>query len=146
MRGFNFYTSVNDNLELGHRTVHQYLYFDRLMHESNPNDPSATAHLLFKKRCENIRRSMLKYRKKRRRDRSEGVHETLVEEKYKHGADVVRYAAMWFDGKTFQQLTVDRNRCSDYEAWKRGHLPKSKRGAEVSFNTKGRTLVASGVY
>ncbi len=127
--GFGFDLSVNDNLAVGHATVAEYLSFDEGRMLSNPCDLMAMPRLLISEECPNIIRAVENYAFKIGNKVGDSVTER-VNQKYKDGADLVRYLCMWHAGRTFAEMRDgDKAECSDYVKWQRGRTPNIYRDA-----------------
>jgi len=141
--GFNFWLDVNDNIEVGHNKVMEYLYFDRMRYDMNPNDLYAMPHLYFLNRCVNIRKAISRYGFKTRRDPEAPISEN-INPKYSEGATIARYLVMWHISHAFQSLRFDVAQKSDYDRIRKGRIPKRYRyGDDMAFNAKGRKVISS---
>ena len=144
--GFRFNLNVIDDLELGHRKVSEYLYFDEAMRKTDPNDPLAMPRVYFTANCENLNRGMQKYSRKQSRSREASVNVTL-DETFKHPCDLVRYAVMWHTNHSFQSIRPDRVLPSDYDKIRNGRTPKSRRNIAASGRRKhGTREILVGSY
>lgn len=144
--GFRFWLGVDDNLDSGHRCVSEYLYYDQVRFELDPNDMLAIPHMLFAKRCVNIRRAVQRYGFKQKRDPELPTSENL-DKKFKEGADIIRYLAKWHQTHSYATIKNKSQGPTDYELVRQGRLPKHRRTSGYDFNPKGRRVLSdSGVY
>lgn len=130
--GFRFYTEVDDDMDTGYRLIHEQLHYDRLRWEMNPNDPSSLPNLIFLERCQNIRLAMVRHKRKGKRDIDAPLSEK-VEEKYKEGADVVRYLCKYHQNHRFESLRQDVNKKTDMDAIRAGRTPGFVQGVTKRF-------------
>jgi hypothetical protein len=122
-RGFTFITTVSDDIDLGHRKVSEYLYFDRARHIINNNDPLGIPHILIAERGENINRALSRYSMKSVRDPTVAISEK-INQKFKDAADVVRYLCMWHAGHPYHGLKTRLHSESDYWVMAQGRTSK----------------------
>jgi len=138
--GYDFDLSVNDNLTVGHEKVSEYLYCDEMRLTANPNDIMALPRLFICRRCVNVARAVENYAMKKGRKVGASVTEN-VNQKFKDGADVVRYLIMWHSGNLFASVSATgRNLLSDYEKFCNGRKPKAYRYSNDELNMKGRRV------
>jgi phage terminase large subunit-like protein len=119
--GFKFVTTVNDDLEYGHRIVEEMLYYDEMLYQQNPGDPLARPKLLFTEKCPNLSRHTHRYGWK---VNQAGSMTNRVSPRFKGGADLVRYACV--AARSILQNRVDdggKKNLSDSERVKRGRNP-----------------------
>jgi len=138
--GFDFNTTINDSLEYGHRTVESFLYYNHEIRAANTSDPAGWPRLRFFRRCNNLVRAITRYSWKEKRDPTQALSEQ-VNQKYKDGADVVRYACVSFD--SFRYSTIGRHgretAQSDSERVKAARNPRMSKNRRERI--KGRYIV-----
>jgi hypothetical protein len=137
LRGFNFDVKVNDSLDLGYRELNRLFYYDRARRSIDKHDPSAIPLFLSLERCVNVWRSWLKHGWKEKRDPNAAMSEQ-VEEKFKHGIDICRYAAMYVGKRSFDEMRIDATRTTDYDRVCRSRVPTGS----VSTNPWKKTVGA----
>jgi hypothetical protein len=137
--GYQFNLNVCDDLAMGHAKTNEYLYCDDMRLAANPNDVAALPRLFVVKKCVNVIRALENYAFKKGRRRGASVTEN-VNEKYKDGADVVRYLTMWHSGNAFSSVSDKVIKSSDYKRFCEGRIPKVYR--KPQFAVKGRRGVA----
>jgi len=140
--GFDFNTDVVDNVEVGHANVSEYLYFDEGRLAANKDDPSALPRLTIHSRCVNIIRALENYAFKRGRRVDSTVTEN-INQKFKDGADIVRYLVMWHGRNTYEKCN-DKAKVtsSDYTKYCKGRQPAMYRDALFGVNFKKRGAIA----
>jgi len=126
--GFDFDLSVSDNLAVGHATVAEYLSFNEERLLANPSDTYAIPRLFIHKSCQNVARAVENYAFKTAGKAGASVTDS-VNQKFKDGADVVRYLCMWHGGKTFADMSDGDGGSRDYEKFCLGRIPKAYRDA-----------------
>jgi hypothetical protein len=124
--GFNFDVSVSDDLAVGHGVVADYLSFDQALVAANPDDIVGLPRLFIYRDCQNTARAVENYAFKKAGKDGASVTEK-VNQKYKDGADVVRYLCMWHGGKTFADMSDTSGACRDYIKFREGRLPSKYR-------------------
>jgi hypothetical protein len=128
--GYQFNLNVSDDLSIGHAKTNEYLYCDEMRLAANPNDIAALPRLFVANKCVNTIRALENYSFKKGRRRGASVTEN-VNEKYKDGADVIRYLTMWHSGNLFSSVSEKIVKGSDFERFQRGRIPaiyRPKRG------------------
>jgi hypothetical protein len=119
---------VSDNLAVGHATVAEYLAFNEERLLSNPSDMYAIPRLFIHKSCQNIARAVENYAFKMAGKAGASVTDS-VNQKFKDGADVVRYLCMWHGGKTFADMSDGDGGSRDYDRFCLGRIPRAYRDA-----------------
>lgn len=138
--GFDFDLSVNDNLELGFGRVNEYLYFDKALSKTHPNDPAALPRITFSEKCINTNRAVRNLSRKISRNITDPITEKL-DDKFACFASCVRYFIMWHTNNSYNEIVVDDNRLTDYQAVKMGREPGQHREKPLPFNSHGRTQI-----
>jgi len=129
--GFDFLCDgqvVADSLDLGHRLVNTWLWYDKVIYQSNPADPRALPKLTIDESCRNCHIAMQHYGTKIVTDPTKATSET-VDEKYKDFADLIRYLIVVVSTGSFAewsyQMRARRGRMGggDYELYLQGMEP-----------------------
>jgi hypothetical protein len=134
--GYRFNIDVVDDLTAGHAKVNEYLYYDEMRFEVNPNDVSALPRLFVKKDCRNTVRALERYAFKKGRKQGSSVTEN-VNQKFKDFADLVRYLCVSHSMKMFRDASDGDVSNSDYAKFQRGKIPSAYR-SHVFTKTHGR--------
>lgn len=120
--GYKFETDVNDDLDYGHRQVSTYLWYDSMAYGINPQETAARIKLRFCRRCINLRRAMLNYAHKKIKRLDAPISEN-VNEKYKDGADIVRYLIVWLEVHGYLSINQAPTGPDDYQKIREGRVP-----------------------
>jgi len=133
---FRFITTVNDDLEYGHRIVEEMFYYDEIIWQTDPSDPMARAKFIFTPDCPNLIRCAHRYGWKTNAD---GSVSSRLNQKYKGGADLIRYAAVAV--RTILAGRVDRHgghALSDADRVKKARSPLKHQDKKTTI--KGRRV------
>lgn len=131
---FKFITTVNDDLEYGHRIVEEMFYYDEIIWQSDPSDPMARPKCMLTVNTPNLSRCAHRYGWKTNAD---GSVSSRLNPKYKGGADLIRYGCVAV--RTILSGRVDRHRGSgmtDAERVKKARNPLKYRDKKTTI--KGR--------
>jgi phage terminase large subunit-like protein len=138
--GFKFITTVNDDIEYGHRVVEEMFWYDEIIWRSDPADPLARPKFTFTTNVPNLSRCAHRYGWKTNAD---GSVSSRLNPKYKGGADLIRYAAVAI--RTILGSRVEREATgglTDSERIKRARNPSKYRRENKDF---GRRKVVRSV-
>jgi hypothetical protein len=125
--GYKFDTDVNDDLDYGHRQVSTYLWYDQMLFNANPLEAAARVRLRFCRRCTNIRRAVANYAHKKVK-RSDAPISENVNEKFKDGADIVRYLVAWLEAHGYLSINKTNDGPDEYARIRQGRIPPEYRG------------------
>lgn len=139
-RGYDFWTGVNDDMKYRHERVSLALWYDERRYFMNPLDLSSQPHMYFCKRCQNLRRAISNYSMKRARRLDAPISEN-VDQKFKDGADVVGYAAVWHSMNRFSEIAGTQRGMSDMDRIKMGRVPKRFRNPGYGFGNRDEKIV-----
>jgi hypothetical protein len=117
---FRFNTNVSDDLDIGHREVLRWLYYDELRYAADPNNTVVLPKLFIVKKCVNVVNALRGYSFKMSGRKGATAVSEKVDAKYKDGADVVRYLVMWASRKSFETLQNAAAGESDYKKFCEG--------------------------
>jgi len=118
--GFDFNINVSDDMDLGHRIVAEWLYYDEMRLAVDMNDTAALPKLFIVKKCVNVANALRGYSfKSSGRKGTTAVSEKVLE-KYKDGADVVRYLIMWNSRHSFEEMQNRAVGNDDYRKFVKG--------------------------
>jgi phage terminase large subunit-like protein len=141
--GFNFDTSVSDDITIGHNKLHAFFKYNHTTWETDKNNPANLPRMMFTQSCRNIWRSLTHYSWLENKDPNVAPSERL-NQKFKGPVDVCRYAAVWVDKKDFQQLKRDPNRVEYGDLIKQSRLPRAERDTILTINhTRPRGIAAA---
>jgi phage terminase large subunit-like protein len=120
--GFTFNTTINDDMEFGHREVETVLWYDRDRWEKDPRDPRNVPGFQVFETCPNIHRHMQKYGYVKKRDAT-AAWTDQVSQKFKGGADLVRYAVLALKQMSDAGGGNPNNNMSDFDRIQLGRDP-----------------------
>jgi len=139
--GYDFDLSVSDNLAVGHGIVAEYLSFNEALLAAHPGDIQGLPRLFICKDCQNTIRAVENYAFKKA-GKADGSITENVNQKYKDGADVVRYLCVWHGRKTFADINGgERAECQDYVRFCQGRIPSVYRDAYKNSYKHGQRRV-----
>jgi hypothetical protein len=127
--GYNFtcnHDIVNDSLDLGHKLVQKWLWYDKIQYQRDPHDLRNQPLLSITDNCRNCLVSIQHYATKVVSDPTKPVSQ-VIDEKYKDFCDLIRYLVVVVSTRSYGEwLEYSRgsnNLNSDYERYKRGADP-----------------------
>jgi hypothetical protein len=120
--GFDFETTVSDDIEMGERKISEFLWYDPVRYKQNPEAPENLPRLLILSRCYNIITHVGLYSRKRVKDPTKGLSER-TEQKYACVVACVRYAVMSFE--PFSDIRITGSNMTDYDKIRAGRMPRN---------------------
>ena len=138
--GFHFEINVSDNLDVGHRRMNEFLWYDINLHRQNPRDPMGWPRFFISEECENLIRCIQHYSTKASRDPETSLTDKIIQ-KWKDPVDTFRYKVMSFI--PFDEIRISNRRVSDFDRFSAARSKVGNSNPFAGMNLKGRTLVSS---
>lgn len=135
---FSFNTNINDSLEVGHRVVEEFFWYDSAIRARDPDDPAARPRQTFFASLRNLTTAAKRYGFRTNKD---GSLTDRVSKKYKGGADIIRYGDMAVKTLGYGEYVGSQEQESDYDRVRKSR--QGSRGMEKRSTIKGRRVVGS---